>query len=255
MRAFVAILVFCGWIFADAPARFAYGAEPIKLYAAASLSGAFDDISDTGVAKGLPACACVHAASSTLARQIAAGAPADIYISANPAWMDYLVERQLTAEPPRLFAGNTLVLISARKTFRFSFSGGRPLANALGNEWLALADPDHVPAGLYAKAGLKALGHWQGVRRRIARAANVRAALALVTRKEAIAGVVYGSDAASEPRVRIADVFPPGSYPEIRYMAALIGKTASPAAKAYFRFLTTAPVGAILTRHGFRSVP
>ncbi len=230
----------------------AVAGERVHVYAAASLTNVFYDISKAGVVAGFQPCACVHAASSALARQIAAGAPADIYISANPGWMDFLVERGLNAGPPRLFAGNTLVLISARHDFRFRFDAGRRLADTLGDEWLALADPDHVPAGLYAKAGLETLAHWQGVRRRIARAANVRAALALVARGEAAAGVVYGSDAAAEPRVRIVDTFPADSHPKIRYMAALIGRDATPTARAYFSFLTSPPASAILARHGFR---
>jgi molybdate transport system substrate-binding protein len=229
-------------------------AEPVRVYAAASLTGAFIDISKASQKAGFAPCACVHAASSTLARQIAAGAPADIFISANPAWMDYLVERHLNAAPPREFTRNTLVLISARKGFTFKFANGQTLKNALNGEWLALADPDHVPAGIYAKAGLKALGQWDAISGRIARAANVRAALALVTRNEAIAGVVYGSDAAGEPRVWIAGRFPPDSHPPIRYMAALVGKSPSPDARAYDAFLASAEVRAILARFGFRPI-
>ncbi len=236
-------------------ARDVAAADAVRVYAAASLTGAFIEIAKAGVDAGFAPCSCVHAASSALARQIAAGAPADIFISANPSWMDYLAERHLNASAPRLFAGNTLVIISARKSFKFSFDGKRALADALGGEWLAVADPDHVPAGIYAKAGLQSLGHWDGVKGRLARAANVRAALALVVRGEAAAGVVYGSDAASEPRVRTVADFPAASHPEIRYMAALIGKATKSAARRYYAFLASPSVAAILTRHGFLPMP
>ena len=229
----------------------AKAAEPVRIHAAASMTGAFDNISKIGEEAGFAPCGCVFAASSTLARQIVAGAPADIYISANPSWMDYVVKHHRNTEPPRVFAGNTLVLITARKGFRFKFKSGIPLADALGGEWLALADPDHVPAGLYGKAGLQALGQWDAVSTRIARAANVRAALALVARDEAVAGVVYGSDASSEPRVWIADHFPPDSHPPIRYMSVLIGENASPLARAYDDFLKSPAVSVILARFGF----
>jgi molybdate transport system substrate-binding protein len=244
-----ALLVLIAALLMPLPGR---AAEPVRIYAAASLTGAFTDISKAGERAGFAPCACVHAASSTLARQIAAGAPADIFISANPAWMDFLVERHLNSSPPRQFTRNTLVLVSARKGFTFKFASGHTLTGALNGEWLALADPDHVPAGIYAKAGLKSLGQWDAISDRIARAANVRAALALVTRNEAIAGVVYGSDAAGEPRVWIADSFPPDSHPPIRYMAALIGKSPSPDARAYDAFLASPEVRAILGRFGFQ---
>ncbi|MEK9752935.1 MAG: molybdate ABC transporter substrate-binding protein [Rhodospirillaceae bacterium] len=227
-------------------------AEPVRVYAAASLTGAFVEISKASADAGLGPCACVHAASSTLARQIVAGAPAEIFVSANSAWMDFVVAKELNAGPPRLFTGNSLVLVTARKGFQFKFASGRSLADAVGGDWLALADPDHVPAGLYAKAGLMALGHWDSVIKRIARAANVRAALALVARDEAIAGVVYGSDVAGQPRVWVVDRFPPESHPPIRYMAALIGKQTPPQARTYFDFLASPQVAAILARYGFR---
>jgi len=226
----------------------------VKVYAAASLTQVLQAISDAGMKQGLPPCQCVHAASSTLARQIERGAPADIYISANSQWVDYLKQRGAINTQPTLFAGNQLVLIApAGSPLHFKFGKSTSLAAAINDGWLALAEPDHVPAGIYAMAGLKKLNLWTEVSSKLARAPNVRAALTLVVRKEAVAGIVYQSDAISETRVRIVDRFPRQSYPKIRYMAATVGRSPSPRATRYLEFLTSAAVAAIVSRYGFLS--
>ncbi len=230
-------------------------AEParVSVYAAASLTGVMRDIDEAAQAQGKPACTCVHAATSVLARQIERGAPADIFISANPQWMAYVVRKLKLHNGPRLFAGNRLVLIApAGQPLTFDFGSGRSLAEALDGGWLALADPDHVPAGIYAMKGLQHLGLWHPLSGRVARAQNVRAALALVIRKEARAGVVYESDAIGEKRVDMVDFFPSGSHPEVRYMAAAIADAPAPHITAYLDFLTSPAVAAILSRHGLR---
>ena len=223
----------------------------IRIYAAASLTGVMEDISRIGIENGLPTCACVYAASSTLARQIAGGAPADIFISANPGWVKYLIEREDKQLEPRTFTGNRLVIVApVDRPLAFNFEKNHSLASALGGGWLALADPDHVPAGIYAASALRKLGHWRGLGRRIARAANARAALALVVRKEVRAGMVYESDAHGEPRVRIAATVPKDSHPEIRYVATNVAGTA--VSGVYLNFLTSEAVARILAGHGFQ---
>ena len=230
-------------------------AEPtrVSIYAAASLTEVMRDIDEAAKALGKPACTCVHAATSVLARQIERGAPADIFISANPQWMAHVVRMLKLRNGPRLFAGNRLVLIApAGQPLTFDFGSGRSLAEALNGGWLALADPDHVPAGIYAMKGLQHLGLWEALAGRVARAQNVRAALALVIRKEARAGVVYESDAISEKRIDMVDFLPDGSHPEIRYMAAVIADAPAPHVSAYLEFLTSPAAAAILSRHGLR---
>jgi molybdate transport system substrate-binding protein len=224
----------------------------VKVYAAASLTRVLQAISDVGMKQGLAPCLCVHAASSTLARQIERGAPADIFISANPQWVDYLKQRGALSRQPTLIAGNRLVLIAPTGSpISFKFNQSTSLSAAIGGGWLALAEPDHVPAGIYAMAGLKKLNQWTGISGRLARAPNVRAALTLVVRKEAVAGIVYESDAVNESRVRVVDRFPRQSHPEIRYMAVTVGKTPSRRTARYLEFLTSAAVAAILSRYGF----
>ena len=131
----------------------------------------------------------------------------------------------------------------------FSFNNNKRLAEVIGREWIALADPDHVPAGIYARAALRKLGHWLGLKARIARTNNVRAALALVVRGEVRAGIVYMSDVLGEPRVRIAATFPKYSHPRIRYLA--LDLAASKESGLYMDFLISKTVAGILSRHGF----
>ena len=224
--------------------------NPVRIYAAASLTGVMKVISEAGLKKNLPAPTFVHAASSTLARQIDHGAPADIYISANSSWVDYIIKDKFQYAIPRAFAGNKLVLITlADEPLNFSFDYNKPLAQVIGRKWLALADPDHVPAGIYARAALRKLGHWLGLKAQIARANNVRAALALVVRREVRAGIVYMSDVLGEPRVRIAATFPEYSHPRIRYLA--LDLAASKESGLYMDFLISEMVAGILSKHGF----
>jgi len=239
--------------FAVAAGAVAAAPTRVSVYAAASLTDVMRAIDAEAKAQGKPACICVHAATSVLARQIERGAPADIFISANPQWMAYVVHKLKLRQGPRLFAGNRLVLIApASQPLDFDFGSGRSLAKVLDGGWLALADPDHVPAGIYAMKGLQHLGQWEALAGRVARAQNVRAALALVTRKEARAGVVYESDAISEKRVNMVDFFPEGSHPEVQYMAAALNDTPSPQVADYLDFLTSPPVAAMLSAHGLR---
>src|SRR6185503_19169048 len=162
-----------------------------------------------------------YGASSALAKQIENGAPADLFISADLDWMDYLEKKGLVAPGTRKnLLGNRLVLVApAKQPVKLAIAPGFAIGRAIGNGRIALADPQSVPAGKYAKAALEKLGVWDQVSGRVAAAENVRAALALVARGEAPLGVVYQTDANAEPGVMIAGVFPADSHPAVVYPA------------------------------------
>jgi molybdate transport system substrate-binding protein len=210
---------------AAAPFAFAASADgrPVLVFAAASLKTALDAIAAEWRAGTGGRVTISYAASSTLAKQIENGAPADLFISADLDWMDYLQQRRLIDPKTRVdLLGNSLVLIApAESAVTVTLTPGFPLAGMLGDGHLAMADPDAVPAGRYGKAALSALGVWQAVAGRIAAAENVRAALLLVARGEAPLGIVYRTDAAAEPAVKIVAIFPPDSHPPIVYPMAL----------------------------------
>jgi molybdate transport system substrate-binding protein len=222
--------------------------DRILVFAAASLRNALDEANAAFPRKVVAS----YAASSALARQIESGAPAQVFISADLEWMDYLEKRQLLqASTRRNLVGNRLVLIapaSSRTALRIA--PGFALAPALGGGRLALADPQAVPAGKYAKAALEKLGVWDSVARRIAAAENVRAALALVARGEAPLGVVYETDARSEPGVSVVDRFDPALHPSVVYPAALLRGSGAGAA-SYLAFLASPRGLAIFEKHGF----
>jgi len=247
------------------PAR----AGEVTIFAAASTSGALEDVAERYMAAGGGRVRTVFAASSTLAKQIAQGAPADLFLSANPAWMDYLAERGAVDPASRVnLLGNRLVLIVPRTGDGGSDEGGDDLSE-LSSERLAallsgrqgdekpfvIADPRHVPAGMYAKAALEAFGLWRTLAGRAVRTANVRAALALVDRGEAAAGPVYATDAAISPRVRIAGRFPAGIHPPIVYPLALIAGRASDAAARFHDHLLSAEAAEVFRAHGFLVLP
>ncbi len=193
------------------------------------------------------------AASSALARQIEAGAPAQLFVSADSDWMDYLEARKLLAPGTRSnLLENELVLIApAASPASLRIAPGFAIGAALGTGRLAIADPDAVPAGKYARAALESLGVWREVEARTARAENVRAALAFVARGEAPLGIVYRTDALAETGVRVVDAFPAGSHPPIVYPVAALLR-APPAARELQRFFATPQARAIWLRHGFR---
>jgi molybdate transport system substrate-binding protein len=224
-------------------------AEPVLVFAAASLKNALDQAATNAPVKAVVS----YASSSALARQIEAGAPAQIYLSADLAWMDYLQQRNLIhSDSRRNLLGNKLVLIApATSSVRAAVEAGFPLARLLGEGRLALGDPTHVPAGKYAKAALESLGVWESVKDRLAPAENVRAALALVARGETPLGIVYATDAAAEPRVRAVGAFPAGSHPPIVYPAALTSHAKGGAPGRFLDFLGTPRARAIFEKHGF----
>ncbi len=228
-------------------------AADLLVFAAASLKDALDAVlADYGQGGG--ATVASYASSSTLARQIEQGAPADVFISANPQWMDYLAERGLIRPESRAdLLGNGLVLVAPKASdLALEIAPGFDLAGALAGHKLAMGDPDHVPAGIYGKAALESLGVWAAVAPAVVRAEDVRAALALVGRDEAPLGIVYSSDALADPSVRVVGTFPPDSHPPIVYPVAIVADSKHPAAAGLVAYLQTAPAAALFERYGFR---
>src|SRR5690606_15484301 len=188
-----------------------------------------------------------YAGASALARQIDAGAPADLFLSADQEWMDHVAARGLIQPRTRTtLLTNRLVLIApAASRQSLMIRPGFPLARALGRGRLAMANPDAVPAGKYGKEALTRLGVWPSVAGRVERAQNVRAALALVARGEAPFGVVYATDALAERGVRVVGTFPANSHTPITYPIALLAKSRHRDAEAFRRYLTSAEAKAI----------
>lgn len=231
----------------------------VTVFAAASLTNALQDVGKAYEAAGGGKVKFSFAASSLLARQIEAGADADVFFSADAEWMDYLAERKLIKTKTRRdVLANRLVLIApAGSTVALKIAPGfaLALAVALGDGRLALADPDTVPAGKYAKAALTALGVWDSVANKIARAENVRAALAYVARGESLLGIVYETDAMAEPKVRTVDAFPADTHPPIVYPAALTASADGREAEAFLAYMLSAKAAAVFKRHGFAVAP
>jgi molybdate transport system substrate-binding protein len=228
-------------------------AERVTVFAAASLKDALDEIArEYQREPGVKVVASL-AASSALARQIENGAPADVFISADREWMDYLAVRKLIDPATRFdLLSNRLVLIAPKESrIEVELRPGFPLAQLLGGERLAIANPEYVPAGRYARAALQSLKVWDSVQDRLARADNVRVALAFVSRGEAPLGIVYLSDALAEPKVRIVGEFPPDSHPPIIYPVAVVSSSRNSAALDFARYLRSEKARKIFERHGF----
>ena len=224
----------------------------VTVFAAASLKNALDRIAadfQTATGKRL---AVSYGASSALARQIEQGAPADVFLSADLDWMDYLENRRLLrAGTRRSLLGNRIVLVAPAASGRDLELKPGALAAALGDGRLATAVVASVPAGRYGKAALEHLGLWGEVAGRLAEAENVRAALLFVARGEAPLGIVYETDARAEPDVRIVARFPETSHPPIVYPAALVGTSKSPEAVPFLEALRSPASAAIFAREGF----
>jgi molybdate transport system substrate-binding protein len=230
-------------------------AGDVLVFAAASLRESLDaNLRAFEAATGYKASAS-YAASNALARQIENGAPADLFISADLDWVDHVERRGFVLAGSRHdLLGNDLVLIApAASNVRLKLARGVDIATALGGKRIALADPDTVPAGKYAKAALIWLGAWKAIEGRIAAADNVRAALALVARGEAPLGVVYRSDAVAEAKVRVVDAFPDGSHAPIVYPIVVLKRSKTPAAAALEAFLGSSAAMATFKRFGFRT--
>ena len=226
---------------------------PLTVFAAASLKTALDAVAADFTARGGPPVVVAYAGSSALARQIQQGAPADLFLSANALWMDRLQAQGLIeAGSRRVLLSNRLVLVApADSAIALRLGPGADLAGALGQGRLAMALVEAVPAGLYGRAALQALGLWDQVADRVAQADNVRAALRLVALGEAPLGVVYATDAAAEAGVRVVDRFDPATHPPIRYPVAILAGRDRPAARALLAYLSGPEAAAIFRAHGF----
>lgn len=245
-------MLLCVLIAGCAAAMPLQAAETVTVFAAASLKDALDENAKAYEARAGGRIAVSYAASSALAKQIQAGAPADLFISADLDWMDYLEQRRLIRPETRQnLLRNRLVLVApADSKASLNIAPGFPLASLLGTGRLAMANPDVVPAGKYGKASLEALEVWKDVQSKVAAAENVRAALLLVSRGEAPFGIVYQTDAAADPKVRVAGTFPENTHPPIIYPIAVtaMGK---PAAAAFLKWLAGPQARAIFEKHGF----
>lgn len=232
-------------------------AADVGVFAAASLKESMDEQARRFEVSTGNKVVVSYGASNALARQIDAGAPADIFISADVDWMDYLDQRHLLVPGTRTdLLRNALVLIAPKASrATLDIGPGFPIAAALGDGKLAMANPDSVPAGRYGKRALQALGVWSTVEGRVARAENVRAALVLVSRGEAPLGIVYKTDALAEPAVRVVATFPQSSHPPVVYPAALMAASRSPAAAALLSMLRSADARAVWEKHGFGVAP
>lgn len=246
------MLAMAVWL-ASVPAR-AQARGPLVL-AAASMQEALTDAANRWAAQRHARPVLSFAASSALARQIEAGAKADLFISADEEWMDHVQGQNLLRPATRAqLAENRLVLIApASAKVQLRIAPGFPLARALGSGRLAMADPAAVPAGRYGKAALEKLGVWRAIATRVAPAENVRAALALVERGAVPFGIVYATDARASAKVRVVGVFPATSHPPITYPVALLKTSTHPQAEAFRRFLLSREGRAIFARHGFGS--
>src|SRR6185312_5521844 len=230
-----------------------WGAAFSPVSAAASMKNALDDIDAAFTAKTGVKVTASYAASSTLAKQIEQGAPADVFVSADTDWMDYAVSKKSINEPTRVnLLGNSIVLIAPKdsKIGNVTIASGFDLAKLAGDGKIATGDVKSVPVGKYAKAALEKLGAWTAAEPKFAMAESVRAALTLVARGEAVLGIVYSTDAKVEPGVKIVGTFPADSHPPIIYPVAATS-TAKHEAKEYLEYLRSSAAKAVLEKYGF----
>lgn len=235
-----------------AAARSGSAGGPV-IFAAASLKTALDEIATLWAADAGKAPSITYASSATLAKQIEQGAPADIFISADLAWMDYLDKAKLIeAGTRRNLLGNKLVLVEPADTKTdLAIAAGFDLASATGDGKIAVCAVASCPAGIYAKEALENLGVWAAVEPKLAQADNVRAALAFVSRGEARFGIVYATDAKADPKVHVVGIFPASSHEPIVYPVALVGTSSNPDAASFVAYLTSQAATRVLTAQGF----
>ncbi len=234
------------------PVNYASAAD-LTVFAASSLTDALTEVEKTYESSTGHSAAISFAASSALARQIEASGGADIFLSADTDWVDYLDNRGLLAARKNLL-GNALVLIAPKSsTLALTIGPHFDIVGALHGGRLAIADPASVPAGKYGRDALSALGVWDGVAGHLAPAENVRVALAYVARGEAPLGIVYATDAAADPNVRILGAFPADTHPAIIYPAA-ITKDAKPLARGFLEFLSSPRAADIFRKFGFSMI-
>ena len=233
-------------------------ADGLLIFAASSIKPALDEFLARSEVAAIGDVRASYAASSQLARQIEHAAPADIFISADQDWMDHLAAKQKIVEDSRAdLLGNALVLIAPRdSSITSDIAAGMGLAAALGADGrLAVAEPNSVPAGKYARSALESLGVWNDVRGRLVAADNVRAALNFVARGEATMGIVYRSDTVNEPTVRVLATFPDSSHAPIRYPVAIIAGHDTREARQLLGLLRSNSAAELFRRHGFDAPP
>ena len=246
------LCVILHFFFTAGPAR--AGTEKVIVFAAASTTNVITDIIAAFGAGNRIRVTPSFASSSTLAKQIENGAPAELFISADQKWMDYLASRNLIRADSRInLMGNRIVLIAPAESHLAAaeIHADTPLGRWVGEGRLAMGDPSHTPVGTYARMALVNLGLWDAVSDKIAPAKDVRAALMLIERAETPLGLVYATDAAVSAKVRVIGRFPESSHPPIVYPAALTANRDTPAARQFFSFLQSAPAQSIFTKHGF----
>jgi molybdate transport system substrate-binding protein len=232
-------------------------AAEFVVFAAASLKNALDEVAGIYQAQSGDTVKISYAASSSLAKQIESGAPAQVFISADLDWMDYLQQHQLIrTDSRRNLLGNRLVIAApADSDATIDVKPGFDLVGALKGGHLAMADPDSVPAGKYGKAALEKLGVWNTVSGTVARAENVRGALLLVSRHEAPLGIVYATDVAADPGTKVAGTFPEDTHPPIVYPIALIAESNNPSAARFVAFVASQQAKPIFEKQGFTVMP
>ncbi len=249
---FIRLLAAC--CLAIAPVAPATAQDALTVFAAASMRNALDAVNAAFARETDIKVTASYAASSALAKQIEQGAPADVYVSANVKWMDFLTGRKLIAAGTRIdLLGNRLVLIAPKESGldQVRIENGFDIAGLAGDGRIAVANTTAVPAGLYAKAALQSLGAWQAAESRLAQSENVRATLAYVARGEAPLGIVYATDAQAEPKVKTIGIFTAGTHPPIVYPVAAITGRQGKAATRYLHFLQTQAAKKIFERYGF----
>ena len=235
----------------QAPVR-AQGGD-VVVFAAASLKNALDAVNAQWHKETGKKVSISYAASSALAKQLEQGAPAQIFISADLDWMDYVAGKNLIKSDTRSnLLGNRIVLIAPKDTAQpIEIKAGFDLTKVLGEGRLSMANVDAVPAGKYGKAALEKFAVWASVSGKIAQAENVRAALLLVSRGEAPAGIVYQTDAAADPSVWIVGVFPENTHPPIVYPMALTAGANHPDAPAFLVYVKSAKAKPLFEAQGF----
>lgn len=226
----------------------------ITVFAAASLTNAMQDIAAQYKKEKNVEVVYSFASSSTLARQIEAGAPADLFISADQKWMDYAADKKAIDIATReTLLGNSLVVVAPKASAQGEFAVNKqtPWTTLLHGGRLAVGDPDHVPAGIYGKEALQKLGAWDTLSPKLAPAEDVRGALALVERNEAPLGIVYGSDAVASKSVKVVGTFPEDSHQKVEYPVAIVDGHKNAAVSAFCNYLKGPEASAIFKRYGF----
>ncbi|NVP56163.1 molybdate ABC transporter substrate-binding protein [Mycoplana rhizolycopersici] len=250
---FAAASLAVAWLGVAAIGAPAMAQDKVTVFAAASLKNALDAANAAWTKESGKETTVSYAASSALAKQIEAGAPADVFISADLAWMDYVAGKKLIRDGTRSnFLGNRIVLVAPKDAAkRVEIKEGLDLAALVGDGKLAMGAVDSVPAGKYGKAALEKLGIWPSIEGKVAGAESVRAALALVSRGEAPYGIVYATDAAADPGVSVVGTFPEDSHPPIVYPIAVLSESENAGAGAYLDYLTSDKAAPFFTEQGF----